>query len=119
MKEKIITFETAKLAKDKGFEVEVTSYYKEAFPENLMIHGIKCNFNKYVELCCSAPTQSLLQKWLREKHNLDILITKPENSYWDVYIWGETRELFFPNECAKSYEEALEKGLKNALNLIK
>ena len=61
----------------------------------------------------------MLQKWLREKHEIDIIISK--------YVYSSKR--FFPlvgiNGVGKSfkkeydtYEEALEAGLKEALNLI-
>ena len=71
MEEQLISFETAKLAKEKDYGGKglTTSYgyYRD---------GILCSIptNNKSDFCgedeYSAPTQSLLQKWLREKHNL-------------------------------------------------
>lgn len=55
--EDIISFETAKLAKEKGFDSNNEIYHFE----DIKILGI-------------FPTQSLLQKWLREKHDIHIVI---------------------------------------------
>ena len=110
MKEQLITFETAKLAEKVGFKEEYpnNSYSQDGLfmPQTRAFQGLP------------APTQSLLQKWLREVHSIDILIAKPESKYWNVYIWEETEMLFSLNEYAKSYEEALEKGLQEGLKLI-
>ena len=122
MKEELITFETANLAKEKGFDVEVRDYYKNSSPNNLMKHKIYMNFNKYINLCVSAPTQTLLQKFLWEKYS----------------IWVQSTPIFSSNECIGvtvtisswkfpviqvNYQgfdvyEGLEKGLQEALKLV-
>ena len=120
MKEQLISFETAKLAKEKGFDIEVNQYFKEAFPENLMNHNVNCNFNKYIELCCSAPTQSLLQKWLREIFGYEVLLDIDLNLDYFVCIKHRDKGLLFESKNTfKTYEEALEKGLQESLKLIK
>ena len=66
-----------------------------------------------------APTQSLLQKWLREKHDIHITITSISQESWQYHIQkpkdklGDNYEEDFEN-----YEEALEVGLQEALKLI-
>jgi len=107
MEEQLITLETAKLAKEKGF-MEMTLTYAILGEGNVKF-----------------PTQSLLQKWLREV-------------YWiEVYPFAEGRRknktLEYQCEVTddrinssttidgrfKTYEQALEKGLQEALKLIK
>lgn len=90
MRDKLITFETAKLAKEKGFDTPFIF----------------------------APSQSYLQQWLREKHNIEIAV-----QWFDkCYIKAVNKKPFKANtykvEGFQSYEEALEIALVEALNLI-
>lgn len=67
---------------------------------------------------CKAPTQSLLQKWLRDVHNIYVRVDSVSiNSH---YFWIR----IFPHYISfgknvKTYEDALEVGLFEALKLIK
>jgi len=69
-----------------------------------------------------APTQSLLQKWLREKYNMQVFCyshTLKNGKYGDYVIsfngiyLNDARDEEF-----QTYEEALEVGLQYALNRI-
>lgn len=133
MKEQLISFDTAKLAKEKGFDWKVSLHYESN--GNRFFDKVPCNFNN-VELICSAPTQSLLQKWLREIHNIHIKVddflddkTGIEWDYEIVIIGTDLDEkgnykALIPysiddlNRNFKTYEQALEKGLQEALKLI-
>ena len=111
MKEKLVSFQTANLAEEKGCE--------------LNIYG---NQNEMLVL-----TQNLLQKWLREVHNIEVepylIICKhnnreipqlPEEKEYDykIIVSGISQYIgTIQNDL--SYEEALEKGLQEALKLIK
>ena len=133
MNESLITFRTAKLAKEKGF-LNTEKYYsknknlpfyfsnndlqlthplyneKSDVLENINMPRIAIT-NGYI----SVSTQSLLQKWLREKHGLILLpvYTDIIGAKWGYTIYeGET--VIYGN----SYEEALEEGLYQALLLI-
>ena len=74
-----------------------------------------------------APLQYELQKWLREKHKLHIIITlgHDENSIWHDYSVLLMDKSYDYNPLASSesglssYEEALEAALCDGLNLIK
>ena len=69
----------------------------------------------------SAPTQSLLQKWLREEHNIFAYCLPCEHNkgwYWQITIFPEDCITDFELEKNKSYEQALEDGLFEALKLI-
>jgi hypothetical protein len=125
MKDQIITFETARLAKEKGFWLTAASWRESMtfydkngrFIESMM--GNDCFPDQYY-----APTQSLLQKWLREKHNMHVYCIPMAHTYdrdFDHYCFEVFHKLVYyePDGTYSSYEEALEAGLVYALNLIK
>lgn len=135
MKEQLISFETAKLAKEKGFNIptlygynikeEVLQHidyasYSPGEPEILITDFIKSW--EY-----QAPTQSLLQKWLREEHEIHIEIYRMSNHFKCRIVGKDDRfgddDIYRMREYHRglqgnTYEEALEKGLQEALKLI-
>ena len=140
MKEQLISFETAKLAKEKGFDWETQKVYDvdETNIKNPTIYIYGEDLSGDDELY--APTQSLLQKWLREVHNcfIDILPHRDGDSknkqwkskkdvFWSVEVdyYGKdfkielTDDADFTQHFNNSYEEALEIGLQESLKLIK
>ena len=148
MKEQIVTFETAKLAKEKGFNYPTNLYYQHALTEQVheedgtsgpfgwelgetsLQSGYHVNNRKEIDFSnnawylCSAPTQSLLQKWLREIYKIDIYIrfwngSKITYEYVFRYIDSNKKSnTIFSDYRYDNYEEALEKGLQEALKLI-
>lgn len=133
MKEKIINFETAKLAKEKDFDIKVYNWYrsndnKTVYGQNYKRGGllppISCGCGLY-----PAPTQSLLQKWLLDVKHIFVEISFDfcdETGGFGVSImsniniqkdikWHATN---ITGIWYISYEEALEEGLKMALNLL-
>ena len=130
MKEELITFETAKLAKEKGFAITSTPYFFNKKGEEIIDYYYE-NRNKNA-LLINRHTQSLLQKWLRDIHSIYIL-PMPWNDttrfYFDVVVLEIQEypieidfEQYSDNmQCieVKTYEEALEVGLVEALKLIK
>jgi hypothetical protein len=154
MNDEIVSFEVAKLAKEKGFDLKVRNYinilgvshsikeityypfgagvndpggdihlnYNEKIDfSNLITYGRNWDENG-VERIYSAPTQSLLQRWLREKHNTHITVdcknTKHSKGMFSIYV-GNNNETVHTYFGHVSYEEALEKGLLQALKFIK
>lgn len=135
MKEQIISFSTAKLAKEKGFSEMCTAYYTSSTGNGLIARSFNQNkihlkYGKY----CSAPTQSLLQKWLREVHKVEIQIftmgvfmdksISPHSEFivsegFKKYCYGINVTCGTDNRGFSTYEEALEAGLNQALKLIK
>lgn len=105
MEETEITLQTAALAALRGFYDDVALY----------------------PLTNQKHTQALLQKWLREKHNIYVMVgldatSKPkfcpeiyEYSHFANYDKIEPKEWFL----YRTYEEALEDGLQVALHSIK
>ena len=126
MEDTLITFETAKLAKEKGFSqetnrLEIPYYnYKGEFKGDVSdwrirkyIRGENTSDIEFV----SAPTQSLLAKWLREEHNIHLIAYKNINI--DGYDWCYITTDGITNiNSYKTYEEAYEIGLQEALKLI-
>ena len=130
MKEQLIGFKTAKLAKEKGFDWECNSLYRTPSIYGISVFNNSKNFNPTEKQTdyndwFSAPTQSLLQKWLREKYRIDIDITRctVQNHNDGVGYQYEFNENDGEDggSCFtifNSYEEALEKGLYESLKLI-
>jgi hypothetical protein len=129
MKEELITFETAKLAKEKGFTRGKYNFdfYK---PDGNVLHMIDFS-SEFVKFCIPYSTQSLLQKWLREVHGINIFMTfKPNIKKWDFIPYFMSMDgkeyIKYNSEYTKiynerrfdTYEEALETGLQEALKLI-
>ena len=128
MKEQLIEYNTAKLAKEKGFN-EFTKYLFFDGKEG-ETNTKTCNTNFHSSRYFSAPAQCLLQKWLREKHKIFISIWlhphHKENTQ-EGYSSG-VQSINSKNQgeilldgftIYSTYEEALEEGLYEALKLIK
>jgi len=144
MKEQLISLPTAQLAKEKGFDWQVTAKWephqhgnKDLEPYLTERMGLT-DFNSglYGTANLSAPTPSLLQKWLREIHGIHIdteavgseeefpryiqmVYTCPQDR-----IDYELKCLGFGDKDSEeqeydAYEEALEAGLQEALKTIK
>ena len=119
MNEQLISFETAKLAKEKGFFNGGIFYF---FKNNGEL-TYKDRSDKFVSYDISAPTQSLLQKWLREKHKIIVSINiLADLSYYCLIIDINENKLNLSNQSKNIgfiiYEDALEDGLFEALKLI-
>jgi hypothetical protein len=125
-KESFITFETAKLAKEKGFDVinlndEFVKYYFENYYNDgryKLTVGLVNNKEEHVSLCV---TQSILQKWLRDIHKIEIEIKAVLYGY-DYCIWERKNEDIGEEinykSGLKTYEKTLEKALFESLKLI-
>ena len=106
MDEQLISFETAKLAKEKGCNLE------------------NCTCGGYPDCICSDKriSQSLLAKWLREKYDIDVIINTYRNQnqkYYKYFISEKSKDVIKSEEYYNTYEDALEIGLQEALKLIK
>jgi len=124
MKEQLINFETAKLAKEVGFDNGCYHLHGE-YDGYVGIHNID-NFNRSNDKKqYSAPTQSLLQKWLREEHNIQVFMKpfydskeKKTTFACDIIEIVRSGRVKKSHRC-DTYEDALEEGLVNGLNLVK
>jgi hypothetical protein len=146
MEETKINFETARLAKDKKFGYDFNKKLPEYVPmfycesdndDNLDLSTLEeseCQGEDIVRVdFYFKSTQSLLQKWLREVHNIHIEIKKNIDGYsfiiypdyelsgkwWINYILEMSDEEKRKTHLYNIYEEALEIGLQEGLKLIK
>ena len=139
--EDYVSFEIAKLLKEKGFDVPTENFYDNT-GENLkdmktIYGGIpdfgEVNWNADPFVCegfpklitFSKPSQSLALKWLREVHNIyiDILTYTTGKSIQFRWVGYDNGRLFSQEEGKtiyfNSYNEAVEAALKYTLeNLI-
>lgn len=129
--EEICTYEVCLLAKEKGFNVPTDRYYHiyddviEA-QNSLEMTGDGCAdfFNSLNQCRCAAPTQSLLQRWLREEKGVNIElkysdITEDWRPFWSWCIYNNLGFTLEIGDNSSTYELALEDALKYALeNLI-
>ena len=131
MKEQLITFETAKLAKEKGFDITFNNWGEYSFykPDRLKAKGNKefylLKYEEYEGELYPLVTQSLLQKWLREIHWIEVFPfsegRRKQNTleYLCEIVDDRINNSVMIDERFKIYEEVLEKGLQEALKLIK
>ena len=123
--ETLITFKTAKLAKDKKFNVECFNYYQDSHRAgiksmnspltNSLIDELH-EEDKYCIIFYTAPSQSVLAKWLREEHDIDVLINKTLSGLYCYIIWKDGEKI--KRKTCNNYEICFEEGLFEALNLI-
>lgn len=120
MEEQLISFEIAKLAKEKGFDTIQTNCYDpkgtKEYIYNWRIEN-KVSTDQRMKRLIPAPTQSLLQKWLREEHDTHILPIRIETNVGIKYSYTMNFKVDFDEEY-DTYEEALEEGLLAGLKLI-
>jgi|Laugrespbdmm15sd_2_1035082.scaffolds.fasta_scaffold66920_3 hypothetical protein len=130
-----IKFNTAILAEDKGYD-GLTDYANYSYDkENLNRLDYwegQSGFDRNSQIdpglydyICMVPTQSELQTWLREEHNMYVIVLPTISMYWTFHIINIGNENIetppYNGVDAydySTYEEALEEGLVKALNLI-
>lgn len=139
MGEQIISFETAKLAKEKGFDYDGNMYNNVYIDTGELFNCLSIPLRSFDNPPTEyeAPTQSILQNWLREIKNIEVIVSRDmEVAYKEeiLYIvkvinWNKKGYINTPiaqlykvehNHYPdfKSHPEALEKGLIEALKKI-
>ena len=126
IKEAYVSFETAKLLKEKGFEEECMYFYdwdEENEIYRICSNGGSCNETRFSSYY-SMPTQQRAMRWLREVHNIHI----DTCSIWDAIHWLYQVFVITPRTAHNSYvdkmlytsyEQAVEAAIKYCLeNLI-
>lgn len=140
IKEEFVSFGTAKLLKEAGFDVPTRGTWRTnctgdtVFVENFYgqtTDDISRRSADGFQHEYLAPTQSLAARWLREVHKIHVYAiqtnlpyTEPQTTKWE---WGyvvdniddpnsnvATCEMYFA-----SYEAAFEAGIAKCLELIK
>lgn len=134
MKEQLVSIKTAKSAKKQGFKERCHYFFNEGsgwkIQEDYMLRQ-----DKTIE----APSQSLLQKWLREEKDVLVEVNFNDSLYRKLheaarkkvssnYHYGiytsikdpeHVFEKFWSDDTFETYEEALEEGLQRALKMVR
>jgi len=118
MKEELISYQTIKLLKEKEFDCKKYLSLDSDNPKNLTSNYNPAKYQPWYY----KITQSLLQRWLREVHNIDVFpvacfIGEPKYKY-SYYILKANDDLDTDGCETETYEEALEQGLQEALTFI-
>ena len=127
MTEELVTLETAKLLREKGFNEPCMIAINI---EDGRQYGTRRTNSELPIKVCSYPTQSVAQKWLREIRGVYVYVEPVIGKRWklsfcDFNVPTEESD-WMENEINKgngykvyvTYEEALEAGLQEALKLI-
>lgn len=146
MKDEIISFELAKKAKKIGFDISKT-YQPDGcyaiidgkpeleFRSQIAFSIVKGLLPKNTEMFI-ACTQSLLQKWFREKYDLFVMVETEYSFYCRIYTMtafgSPYKDVSFPlfvgsggnrlidkRGTFETYEEALNAGLIEACKILK
>lgn len=132
MDEELIGTETAKFAKLAGFDIECRYEYNKYFQGDYStpIRNKGLNKKKRGMLykgdlqIYQAPTRYFLQKWLREEHNIHIVINITINGKWyfELYDLRDKRNAQIYDKLYEklfhTFEEALEDALLESLKII-
>ena len=124
--EEICTYEVCKLAKEKGFDVPTFGYYR-IDTEDWYRTDVYCDWNDST-IRYSAPTQSLLQRWLREEKGVIVEVFVDDDSNMPLtYNIHQYKDWNWECVChhhgnyyaVNDWELCLENALKYALeNLV-
>ena len=113
IKEDYVSFETAKLLKEKGFDVNCYTHYSS--------DGQNVYYNYQTPSDgINRPTLQMAMKWLREVHNFHIRIDRA-SKYWNYTI--RKLKLFGTNDLSynvdfNTYEKACEAAVKHCLEKL-
>jgi hypothetical protein len=124
--EDYVSFEIAKLLKEKGFKGQGEHFYEDNKITNYINYWFRITPEQRYE-AIEAPTIQMAMKWLRKEHNLHCDIGYDDlDWFWNIIsvsedIPPEERPKLIKDGYAanKTYEEACEEAIKYCLeNLI-
>ena len=121
IEEQFVSFDTAKMLKEAGFDVPCFNQYTDRGT----VWHCDCPENFNISQCAtSCPTQALAERWLREVYNVAIYSLYDD----DMEQWFYVVDAFTKNPVINGfqsgseyddYESAFEAGLREAIKLIK
>ena len=117
IKEAFVSFEVAKLLKEKGFVESCYGRYSVRSKDFHLDTTKPCNNGSNFLYC--APTHQMAMAWLREVHNIFIVIEPYSNTSCYFSLWEGDN--YYENPLRKgfpSYEETVEQALKYCLEKI-
>lgn len=121
LEEDYVSFEIAKLLKEKGFDWNCITYYVDSEPDDVKYSMLCENNTDWEEHCYSAPTLQMAMKWLRKIHNFHIWV-EPNHDKEGLYN-AHVKVGWWSNNWAgigyNTHEKACEAAIKYCLeNLI-
>jgi len=149
MREEIISLVTAKILKEKNFNVGVygsyTHYLKTrkhdnpsfaykkgeiGYDRDYFVNNGSSDFTCKYYIMCAAPSQSIVLSWLREEHGIVIGVhlhlygddnktdRLEKEKYYSWMVDLKNHDTYSSFDDCNTYEEAVEMGILEALNLI-
>lgn len=122
-----VTFDVAKLLKEKGYDKPSKYYYRKDDGNFMEAFSLLYNDMGFDTVECIAPTLVEAAKWLREKgvylYPVPELDKRTGNVWYKIKIithsdlvWGRKGKII--PICSESYEEALDAGIEYALKHV-
>ena len=123
--EDYVSFETAKLLKEKGFNETCRAFWKKWNGEINLCHCNSShtfeycrntmleNYNDDEELNIAAPTLQMTMKWLREEHNLHCAVDYDFVLGWYCQITSLTETVEYDYEEMKHYHPDNDHGFSS------
>lgn len=127
IEESYVSFDTARMLKEAGFDVPTSTHYSNSGEVWQSSAPEDYNDDKSCK-ACSRPTQALAARWLREVHRIvvDVAYIPPHvgRDVWQYFVGGMDNMVLLgdyePSDRKyETYEEAMEAGLQEAIKLIK
>ena len=126
--EDYVSFETAKLLKEKGFDEATLGYYLDD-KDKLYFDRFSDDWNSNHVGYISAPTLQMAMKWLEEEKEYIVYpypVSDGKKIEWRYSVWFDNGYMFLgqileygTDESFNTREEATEAGIKYCLeNLI-
>lgn len=126
-KEAFVSFETAKLLKEKGFNCKCFDFYETEYEKSVRKHAQRygpVDWNgEDDENCYSCPTLQMTMRWLREKYliffDFRLVLGDTEDGKYIVGVYNMTAFDTYTWKTwvyADTYEETYEKAIKYVLD---
>ena len=119
--EDYVSFEIAKLLKEKGFDIPCMGRYSVRSKKFHLDCTKLCNNGGLFE--CSAPTHQMAMKWLRKTHKVfiniiyeksdEVFIAEVKSPVSGIDCWVDNK-----HNCWFKHEEAAEEAIKFCLKRI-
>lgn len=122
IEESYVSFDTAKMLKEAGFEANLKTRYVEEEKDEwaFWASGTKRSDYNYFDDTIACPTLALAARWLREVHRIFIQLT-PTLDGWLIDLFDLKKHQYIwcnQDTDSDSYETAFEAGLQEAVKLI-
>ena len=113
-----VSSEIAKLLEKAGFDWKCRKCYDKGVVFDMEPDEIRTRTPQHSSYDVLAPTLDIAQRWLREVKNVDVFAyrNEPTNKFESIVSFD--KEWSTTGMCINAYEEAVETGIKKALEII-